>query len=309
MSARIIVIAGPTAAGKTECALALARRLDGELIGADSVQVYRGFDIGSSKPTRAELADVVHHLIDIREPTELLDAAGYAALADQAIADVAARGRVPIVVGGTGLWLRALLRGLVDAPPVNPVLRARLEREWDQDQGQLLHARLHEVDPISAARIHLNDRLRVVRALEVFEQTGQPLGAARQAHALGQPRYRCALYVLDLPIALHRERVAVRVRAMLDAGLVLEVEALIARYGSSLRPLGSVGYKQVLEHLTAGVTLAETEAAIVRATQIYARRQRTWWGSDPSVTRRVLPSELLEAEAMRELERFLQTAR
>lgn len=303
---RIVAIVGPTAVGKTAAALALARHFDAELIGADSVQVYRGFDIGSSKPSAAELGGVVHHLIDVREPTELLDAAGYAALADRAIAEVAARGRLPIVVGGTGLWLRALLRGLVDAPPVDPALRAQLERAWDEDAGQALHARLSHVDPLSAARIHVNDKLRVVRALEVFEQTGSPLGAARQAHALGQPRYRCQLYVLDLPQPEHRERVALRVRAMLEAGFAAEVAGLLARYGPALRPLGSVGYRQLIEHHTAGVSLADTEAAIVRATQIYARRQRTWWSSDPSVTQRSTPEGLLAPETLSALAELLR---
>ncbi|MEY4578205.1 MAG: hypothetical protein RL701_2908, partial [Pseudomonadota bacterium] len=244
----IVVLAGPTAVGKTACALELARRFDAELIGADSVQVYRGFDIGSSKPSALELGDITHHLIDVREPTDLLDAAGYAALADRAIAEVAARGKLPVVVGGTGLWLRALLRGLVAAPPVDPALRARLEMAWDEDAGQALYERLRNVDPLSTQRIHLNDKLRVVRALEVYEQTGQPLGAARQAHALGQPRYRTLLYVLDLPAPLHREHVGARVRSMHEAGFVAEVAGLVAEYGAGLRPLGSVGYKQVLEH-------------------------------------------------------------
>jgi tRNA dimethylallyltransferase len=214
----VLVLAGPTGVGKTHAALELARRFAGELVGADSIQVYRGFDIGSSKPTAAELGGVAHHLIDVREPEQVLDAAGYAALADRAIAEIAERGRLPIVVGGTGLWLRALLRGLVEVPPVDPALRARLEASWDEQGGLAAHARLAEVDPISAARIHPNDKLRVVRALEVFEQTGQPLGAARSAHALGRARYRMLQFVIDLEPVHHRERVRARTRAMLQAG-------------------------------------------------------------------------------------------
>lgn len=305
----LIAIAGPTAVGKTRCALELARRLDGELIGADSVQVYRGFDIGASKPTAAELGGITHHLIDVREPTELLDAAAYAVLADRAIADVGRRGKVPIVVGGTGLWLRALLRGLVSVPSVDPVLRARLESAWDADAGRELHARLVQVDPLSAARIHPNDKLRVVRALEVFEQTGRPLGALRRDHALGQPRYRCLLYVLDVPTEQHRTQVTLRVGEMIALGFAEEVARIVQRYGPELRPLGSVGYKEMLEHLQHGVPLAQTEAAIVRATLIYARRQRTWWNTDPSVSARLTPESLLDAVRAREIAEFVRAER
>ncbi|MET0385445.1 MAG: tRNA (adenosine(37)-N6)-dimethylallyltransferase MiaA [Polyangiales bacterium] len=302
----IVVIAGPTAVGKTQHALALARRFDGELIGADSVQVYRGFDIGASKPTAAELDGVPHHLIDIREPAETLDAAGYAALADRAIADVAGRGKLPIVVGGTGLWLRALLRGLVAVPPVDAALRAQLEAEWDAAGSGAMHTRLQAVDPLSAERIHPHDKLRVVRALEVYAQTGQPLGAARQAHALGLPRYRGAVYVLDMPASEHRLRVEVRVRAMLEAGLVAETAALLATHGPDVRALGSVGYRQVVQHLREQLPLPETEAAIVRATLIYARRQRTWWGTDPSLHERITPDALHEPERLAALARALR---
>jgi tRNA dimethylallyltransferase len=303
-AARIVVIAGPTAVGKTAQAVALAERFDGELVGADSVQVYRGFDIGSSKPTAAELRGVPHHLIDICEPNELIDAAGYAQRADAAIASVTARGKLPIVVGGTGLWLRALLRGLVAVPQVDRELRARLEAEWDAVGGAAMHERLGGIDPLSAARIHQNDKLRVVRALEVFEQTGVPLGEARRAHALGRPRYRALSYVLDLPGELHKTRVRERVDAMIAAGFVEETRALLARYGSEVRALGAVGYRQMVEHLQDGVPLAETAERIVRATLIYARRQRTWWGTDPTMHKRIAPDALLEEPELSTLAQF-----
>jgi tRNA dimethylallyltransferase len=304
---RIVVIAGPTAVGKTAGAVALARRFDGELVGADSVQVYRGFDIGSSKPTAAELGGMAHHLIDVCDASELIDAARYAELADAAIRDVAARGKLPIVVGGTGLWLRALLRGLVALPQVDRALRARLEAEWDAAGSGAMHERLSRVDPLSAQRIHAHDKLRVVRALEVFEQTGRPLGEARREHALGKPRYHAHSFVLDLPSEQHKLRVAARVREMISRGLVEEVRALLARYGprSHVRALGSVGYRQIVEHLADGVSLAETELKIVRATLIYARRQRTWWSTDPSMHQRILPDALFEVERLAQLEAFV----
>jgi tRNA dimethylallyltransferase len=304
--ARVLVIAGPTAVGKTASAVALAQRLDGELIGADSVQVYKGFDIGSSKPTPEELGDVKHHLIDVCEPNELIDAAGYARLADTAIADVCARGKLPILVGGTGLWLRALMRGLVALPQVDRALRARLEAEWDAVGGAVMHERLARVDPLSAERIHPNDKLRVVRALEVFEQTGLPLGEARREHALGRPRYEALSYVLDLPPPEHRARVSERVKAMIAAGFVAEVEQLLARHGNSARAFGAVGYRQMVEHIELGVPLEETEQRIVRATLIYARRQRTWWSTDPSMHKRVLPGALLEPTELSSVDAFLR---
>lgn len=308
LPAAVVVVAGPTATGKTRSALALARRFDGELIGADSVQVYRGFDIGSSKPTRAELGGIIHHMLDIREPEDVLDAAEYAALADQAIAAAAARGKLPIVVGGTGLWLRALLRGLVAAPPVDPALRARLEAEWHAAGSGAMHERLRAVDPLAAARIHANDKLRVVRALEVYTQTGLPLGAARAEHALGKPRYRALTFVLDLVREEHANAVAQRVRLMLELGFAAEVERLITRHGPEIRPLGAVGYKQMVAHLREGVPLPDTELAIQRATLLYARRQRTWWSNDPSLDQRVHPAAFEDPATLARIEKFAQRA-
>ena len=289
----IVVVSGPTGVGKTAVAIALAHRLGGELVGADSVQVYRGFDIGASKPTASELGGITHHLIDVCEPDDPLDAARYADLADRAITDVHARGRVPIVVGGTGLWLRALLRGLVSVPAVDPDLRAALETEWDREGALAMHARLAAIDPRTAASVHVNDKLRVVRALEVYAQLGQPLGELRARHALGAPRYRDFTAFIDVPRAVHAERVASRTRTMLEQGLVDEVRALVARYGTELRALQSVGYKQVVAHVQAGVPLAQTEIDINRATLLYARRQRTWWKNDRSVQLRGTPAEAL----------------
>jgi tRNA dimethylallyltransferase len=291
----IVVVSGPTGVGKTAVALALAQHSNGELVGADSVQVYRGFDIGASKPSPSELGGIAHHLIDVRAPDEPLDAATYAEITDTVIADIHARGRVPIVVGGTGLWLRALLRGLVSLPKVDASLRAALEAEWDQAGALAMHARLAQLDPRSAQRIHRNDKLRVVRALEVHAQLGRPLGDLRAEHALGAPRYRDFTIIVDLPRAQHVERVRARTRAMLEHGLIDEVRSLLARYGPELRGLQSVGYRQALEHVQSGVPLAQTALEIDRATLIYARRQRTWWKNDESVRLRATAAETLSA--------------
>lgn len=280
---RLLVIAGPTASGKTAAALMLARALDGELVGADSVQVYRGFDVGSAKPTAEELGGVPHHLLDVLDPDGFIDAVIYAQLADDAIAEIAARGRLPIVVGGTGLWIRALVRGLLDVPAPDPVIRASLEAEIDRRGSPALHARLAEVDPLAAAAIHENDAFRIVRALEIFKQTGVPAGALRAAHALGAPRYETFFATLELDAAELLPRIEARTDAMLAAGWVDEVRGLLARWPRGARAFGSVGYRQLVEHLCDGVPMDETRRRIVKATRVYARRQRTWFAGEASV--------------------------
>ncbi len=300
---KVIVIAGPTASGKTAAAVTLAERLGGELVGADSVQVYRGFDIGSAKPTREELRGIAHHLLDVVDPDEEVDAKRYAALADAAIADVRARGRVPIVVGGTGLWIRALLRGLVEVPPVDRDVRARLEAEADRIGAPSLHVRLAAVDPRAAAAIHPNDRLRIVRALEVFEQTGIPMGELRHAHALGAPRYSAYFAVLDPGEAL-TARIEARLDAMLAAGWLDEVRELRRRFGD-VRPLGSVGYRELVDHLEHGTPFEETRGAIRKSTRIYARRQRTWFAGEPGVMLRTTADDLLSPGSLEAIERYV----
>lgn len=295
----LLVVVGPTATGKTAAALGLAHELGGELVGADSVQVYRGFDIGSAKPTPEELGGVAHHLIDVADPDETLDAMRYAALADEAIAEIRGRQHVPIVVGGTGLWLRALLRGLVDVPLPDPSIRAALDEEAERGGPARMHARLAAIDPRAAAVIHPNDRLRIVRALEVFEQTGTPMGELRAAHALGAPRYDALVVSLDLPRDEHARRVATRTATMIARGLADEVRGLVARWGEQVRPLGAVGYREMLVHVTGGEPLEETARKIERSTRIYARRQRTWLKNEPGTTVQTTADELSETPALR----------
>lgn len=275
MKPKILVVGGVTAAGKTAAAIALARRFGGELVGADSVQIHTELDVGSAKPRPDELGGVRHHLIDLLAPTETIDAARYAALADAAIEDIAARGKLPIVVGGTGLWLRALTRGLAPLPAPDPAIRAALEAEAAADLPAL-HARLGQIDPEAASRIHPNDALRIVRALEVYTQTGEPLSAHHARHAQGGPRYPLRFYVLDLPRERLYPKLKARIRAMLDAGWVDEVRGVLARHGH-VPPLKSVGYAQIVEHLQQAVPIEETERLAYKATRVYTRRQRTWF--------------------------------
>ncbi|NOY92455.1 MAG: tRNA (adenosine(37)-N6)-dimethylallyltransferase MiaA [Deltaproteobacteria bacterium] len=297
----LVVVAGPTAAGKTQAALRLARALDGELVGADSVQVYRGFDVGSAKPTATELDGVAHHLIDVLDPNEEVDAQRYADLADVAIGEIHARGRLPVVVGGTGLWIRALLRGLVALPPVDHALRGRLEDEARRLGSPALHTRLSAIDPLAVTKIHPNDTLRIVRALEVYEQTGTPLGELRRTHALGADRYRALFCVVDRPREELSARIDARAGAMLAAGWIDEVRTIIARHGLTPRALSAVGYREVVAHLERGLPLEETQARIVSATRRYARHQRTWFRGEPGVIVRCGPEELTPERVKGEL--------
>lgn len=280
----LLVIAGPTATGKTTAAMALAEHFNAELVGADSVQVYRGFDVGSAKPTQAELGNIKHHLIDVIDPDQEIDAVAYAGLADRAIEAIHGRDRLPIVVGGTGLWIRALIRGLVDVPQVDPALRKQLEAEAEAQGTEALHSRLAEVDPLTAQGVHHNDKMRIVRALEVYAQTGVPLGKLREAHARGEPRYRTVFVVTGMDREQHAELVTARIQTMLEAGWVEEVRSLRERWNDDVRPFGSVGYRELLAHLRDGVPLDETQRLIRKSTRTYARRQRTWFKGEAGVS-------------------------
>jgi tRNA dimethylallyltransferase len=287
----IVAIVGPTATGKTAAAIALARRLGGELIGADSVQVYRGFDVGSGKATKDELEGVPHHLLDVLDPSERLDAAAFAALADRAIEETAARGRLPIVVGGTPLWTRALLRGLVELPAMDAALRASIRARLDEEGAAALHAELSTIDPASAVRIHENDALRIGRALEIWQQTGRRPSELRDEHALGAPRYAAWVAFVDLPREEHDRAIGARIDTMLARGWLDETRRLMAAHPDA-PALGSVGYRELASHLRGELGLEEARAQAIVATRHYAKQQRTWWRSDPSVTTRTTAAAL-----------------
>lgn len=278
----IVVVVGPTASGKTALAVALAERLGGEVVSADSVQLYRRFDVGTGKPSPEERARAPHHLIDAVEPDSPMDAARWAALADAAIADIVARGRVPIVCGGTFLFVRALLHGLAQAPPADASIRAR-HQELAARQGRAaLHEELARRDSEAAARLHPNDLVRVSRALEVLELTGRPLGAAHAEHGFREAKYSPTIIGPARESAELDERITRRVRAMLAGGWVDEVQSLLAAGLGAARAMRSVGYRQIAEAIGAGVgELGPLEAQIVAATRVFARRQRTWLRDQP----------------------------
>jgi tRNA dimethylallyltransferase len=272
----LLGIVGPTASGKTDLAMSIAERLGAEIISADSVQVYRAFDIGSGKPTSEERARVPHHLVDVADPLEPMDAARWARLGDAAIEDVRARGRRPILCGGTYLWVRALVSGLVETPPADEVLRAE-HRALVVASGRVaLHDRLRAVDPAAAARLHPNDVVRVSRALEVFELTGTPLSEQQAAHAFGTRRHEANLFALTRSAEELTQRIEARVVAWLEAGWIDEVRSLLERGYGGARAMNSVGYAEVHAHLRGEIARDELAIAIVRKTRSFARRQRTW---------------------------------
>lgn len=281
--ARLLCIVGPTASGKSALALRLASSLGGEILSADSMQIYRGFDVGTGKPNAEERGLVPHHLVDVAEPLEAWDAARWADEAVRLIAEIRSRGRVPIVCGGTFLWVRALIYGLAEAPRGDDELRAR-HRAWaEQDGRAALHARLAEIDPPTAARLAPNDFVRVSRALEVFELTGKPMSEVQAAHGFREPRFAARFVGVARERGEQDELIATRVRGMLAAGWLREVEALRAAGFGEARAMASVGYRQIADAMAAG-TVADEAAlteAIVRATRVFARRQRTWLRDQP----------------------------
>ena len=281
---RAIALMGPTASGKSAYAIALARRLGGEIVSVDSALVYRGLDIGAAKPTRAEQALAPHHLVDLREPWQPYSAAEFATDARAAIDGIVARGRLPILAGGTGLYFRALLEGLSDMPQADEALRAAITAEAQVRGWAALHAELARVDPAAAARIHATDAQRIQRALEVYRLSGRPI-SAWQRDAAGP---RLPLRVLKLVLAPPRRddlhaRIEARFDAMLAAGFLEEVRALRALPELRVHPraldlpaLRAVGYRQAWEHLDGASTLAEFRARAIAATRQLAKRQFTW---------------------------------
>lgn len=276
---RLLVLVGATAVGKTAAAIALGREFNAEVVNADSVQVYRGLDIGSAKPTLAERALVPHHLVDVAGPSEQMSAARFAELAEAAIAGIHQRGRRVLVAGGTGLYIKALLWGLAPAPPVDPDLRQRLREDWDRQGPAALHARLAGLDPVSARRLPPTDRQRVLRALEVTLQTGQPFSHRLAEHGFKEPRYAHGLLGLERPRAELNQRIEKRCRQMWQGGgLLEEVRALLAA-GVSPQATGlqSLGYCQALGVILRGRDPDEALAEMIAKTRAYAKRQITWF--------------------------------
>ncbi len=280
----LVVLCGPTAAGKTALALELAERFPFEVISADSRQVYRGMDIGTAKATREEQERVPHHLIDVVDPDQSFSAADFSRLAHAAISRIRNRGNLPLVVGGTGLYIRALTEGLLEAPSADPELRRQLHAQEQEHGPGYLHGRLLQVDPALAERLHPGDVVRIVRALEVFTLGGRPLSELQREHAFGERSFR----VLRLGVALEREelfqRIDLRVEQMIEQGLLDEVRNLLAAgYSPRLKALQTIGYREAIQHLEGRLDRSEAIALIQRDTRRYAKRQLTWFRKENSI--------------------------
>ncbi len=277
MDAPLIAIVGPTGAGKSALALRLCRERGGEIVSCDSLQVYRGLDIGSAKATPVMRQEVPHHLLDVLDPDQPFSAADYSHRARAALREIAARDRLPVVVGGTGLYLRSLLKGLFEGPSRSEPLRQRFERMAARFGDARLHRVLRRVDPQAAVRISPRDRVRVVRALEVFWTTGRPL---TEHHRLGSEPlqgFRTLIVVLDPGREALRKRIEERTRRMLERGLLDEVRGLLERFPPDIRPLSAIGYRQAVAVVQGRMSVRELERDIVSATLRFAKRQRTWF--------------------------------
>lgn len=268
----IPLILGVTASGKSALGVALARAVGGEVLAADAFQVYRGMDIGTAKPTPEERAGVPHHLIDLAEPTERFSVHQWLRLAEGEIARVRARGRAPIVVGGTNLYAKALLDGLFEGPEPDEALRAELRRQSQAER----RAELERVDPAAALRIDRQDERRTIRALEVFRQTGTPISALQAQWDSGAGRDDVAIIIVDRPVEELNRRINARVRAMFERGLEAEARALWAtgRLGPQARE--ALGYKQLIGHFEGRCTLDEAVERIKIETRRFGKQQRTW---------------------------------
>lgn len=273
----ILVVTGETASGKERLAVAVARQVGGEIVSADSMKVYRGMDVGTAKASAEERRAVPHHLIDVADPGETFSTARWLDLAEAAVADVAGRGRVPIVSGGTALYLKALLEGLFEGPAADEQIRARLSAEAEANGTGALHARLAEVDPEAAGRIHPNDLRRIIRALEVWELTGSPISALQTQWGRRRGRYRPLLVAIwRSPEDLDR-RIEARVRRMVEAGFLEEVRRLAARPGGlALSARQALGYAEMLDHLAGRLTWEEAVEATILHTRQFARAQMKW---------------------------------
>ena len=274
----VLCVVGPTATGKTALALELAGPLGGEIVNADALQVYRGFDIGTAKPSPEERRRVVHHLLDILDPHEPFSAGEFARRAREAIDEIRQRGRLPMLVGGSGLYLRALVEGISPIPPVDPELRRHLRRRLESEGLERLRAELRRLDPATAERLAPGDTQRVLRALEVAQGTGRPLSTWIGERPVGEGGVEAVWIGLTLPRALLYDRIAVRVERMLAAGWVEEVRRLVAAGVEPSQPaFQAIGYRELAGHVAGEATLAEATEQIVRATRRYAKRQETWF--------------------------------
>jgi len=278
----VILLAGPTASGKTSLAIRLAQSLATEIVNADSMQVYRHMDIGTAKPSAAQRAEVPHHILDVADPNEPFDAARYLEVAAPVVKSLHERGKIPIVAGGTGLYMKVLTRGICSGPTSDPETKEYLLRDESEKGLAWLHSELARVDPKTASRVHPHDRQRVLRALEVFRLTGVPLSLHQERHRFEQSIFPTIKIFIFRDREELYERINRRVEVMLESGFRDEVENLLALgYGPELKAMQSLGYRQLAAHVLGGLSLDRVVYLIQRETRRYAKRQLTWFRADP----------------------------
>ena len=284
MTSNLVCLLGPTAVGKTEVAIQLAQRLNAEIVSVDSRQIYRQMDIGTAKPTPEEQQAARHHLIDCVDISQPFSVADYQSLVDATIADIRNRGKRILLVGGAGLYFRAIVDGLFEGPGANPALRKRLEAEAAQHGVDSLHKRLQTCDPESADRIHPNNLVRVIRALEVYELTGTPMSELQQQWHPEKQRYPFIAFGLTMPRALLYHRIEQRVDVMLANGLIAEVESLLAAgYARDSVALQSFGYRELIAYLDGDCTYLDAISQLKQNTRRFAKRQLTWFRKDTRI--------------------------
>ncbi len=282
---KVIVICGPTGIGKTAVGIELAEKLGGEIISADSMQIYRHMDIGTAKPTPEELTQIAHHMIDIVDPDEDYDAVQFSKQARDRIAEIVNRGLIPFIVGGTGLYIKALLHGLFESKPVDPQIRNRLKQEAAENSSGFLFERLKKMDPAAADRIHPNDSYRIIRALETIESSGKTISEYHQNHGFADDPFTALKIGLQMDRQNLYARIDNRVELMIEAGLVEEVKKLLAMgYSAELNSMQSIGYRHVVGFLEGSLPWDECLRTLKRDTRRFAKRQLTWFGADQAIS-------------------------
>ena len=308
---RIIVLAGPTGVGKTELSLKLASEIDAEIVSVDSVQVFRHLDIGTAKASAEARQRIPHHLIDVVDPDEEFNAADFCRLATEAIADIRARGKVALLVGGTGLYLRLLVHGVFDAPEPSDELRKKYERQAEEHGKGFLHRRLRQLDPELAERVHPNDLVRVTRGLEIYDQTGKPLSEHQREHRFSRPNFHALKIALIRPREELYERINRRVEKMIDQGLEEEYQRLLELgYGPRLKAMQSLGYRQMGEFFAGESTREEAIEAIKTETRRYAKKQISWFRGEPQThwaLAPILKDENVPEQVVADIESFLDS--
>ncbi len=281
---KVIVLAGPTGVGKTELSLGLAERFKAEIISMDSMQIYKYMDIGTAKPSQEERARIRHHLVDYVRPDEIYHVSRFVEDARAAIVDITSRGRLPMLVGGTGLYMRGLLEGVFEMPAIPVEVRAQVRADMKEKGNEQLYEELRRCDPQSAARIHPNDSQRLARGLEIFRATGIPWSAHLGDQQQGGSEFEVVKIGLERPRQELYQRINLRVDLMVDQGLLAEVEGLLAMgFGPELGPMQSIGYRHMVNFIQGEWSWQETLSLLARDTRRYAKRQFTWFGHDQAM--------------------------